>query len=124
MMPGPVRFRFRVGCAVGRAFLLWTGSAGVWWPMATPWVRGSGDSVLVIEPGAGGRIYEQAADGREFSWGTVVAWEPPSRLVCEWLVGDTPTELGGRFAADGDGGTGGDIGHRGWGLFGKAGGGR
>ena len=59
-----------------------------------------------ISPGAGGRIYEQAADGRQFAWGTVMAWEPASRLVCEWLVGDTPTELEVRFAADAGGAAG------------------
>jgi hypothetical protein len=32
----------------------------VWWPMAAHSVSGRRDSVLVIEPGAGGRIYEQA----------------------------------------------------------------
>jgi len=78
--------------------------------------------VLVIEPGAGGRIYEQAADGQQFSWGTVVAWEPPVRLVCEWLVGDTPTELEVRFGADTGGGTVVEIEHRGWERFGEAGG--
>ena len=89
--------------------------------MAMHSVSGRRDSVLVIEPGAGGRIYEQAPDGREFSWGTVVAWQPAVRLVCEWLVGDTPTELEVRFAADADGGTVVEIEHRGWEQFGEAG---
>jgi len=44
--------------------------------------------------------------GRQFSWGTVVAWQPAVRLVCEWLVGDTPTELEVRFAADAGGAAG------------------
>ena len=120
-MPEPLRYRFRVNCPPGRAFQLWTASAGVWWPMATHSVSGRRDSVLVIEPGAGGRIYEQVADGRQFSWGTVVAWQPAVRLVCEWLVGDTPTELEVRFAADADGGTVVEIEHRGWEQFGEAG---
>jgi len=121
MMPGPLRYRFRVGCPAERAFELWTESAGVWWPMATHSVSGRGDSVLVIEPGPGGGIYEQTAGGRQFSWGTVVAWEPPRRLVCEWLVGDTPTELEVRFAPGADGGTVVEIEHRGWERFGEAG---
>ena len=120
-MPEPLRYRFRVNCPPDRAFQLWTASAGVWWPMATHSVSGRRDSVLVIEPGAGGRIYEQAADGRQFSWGTVVAWEPAVRLVCEWLVGDTPTELEVRFGADTGGGTVVEIEHRGWERFGEAG---
>jgi uncharacterized protein YndB with AHSA1/START domain len=120
-VPEPLRYRFRVSCPVDRAFQLWTASAAVWWPMATHSVSGRRDSVLVIEPGAGGRIYEQTADGQEFSWGVVLAWEPTGRLVCEWLVGDTPTELEVRFAADGDGGTVVEIEHRGWERFGEAG---
>ena len=89
--------------------------------MATHSVSGRRDSVLVIEPGAGGRIYEQTAGGEQFSWGTVVAWEPPGRLVCEWLVGDTPTELEVRFAPDADDATVIEIEHRGWERFGQAG---
>jgi len=120
-MPEPLRYRFRVGCPMERAFELWTASAGVWWPMTTHSVSGRRDSVLVIEPGPGGRIYEQAAGGRQFSRGMVVAWEPPRRLVCEWLVGDTPTELEVRFGADGEGGTVVEVEHRGWERFGEAG---
>jgi uncharacterized protein YndB with AHSA1/START domain len=89
--------------------------------MATYSVSGRHDAVLVIEPGGGGRIYEQTADGQEFAWGTVVAWEPPTRLVCEWLVGDTPTELEVRFTTDADSGTVVEIEHRGWERFGEAG---
>jgi uncharacterized protein YndB with AHSA1/START domain len=124
MVPGPLRYRFRVACPVERAFQLWTANAGVWWPMATHSVSGRSDAVLVIEPGVGGRIYEQTAGGQEFSWGRVVVWEPAGRLVCEWLVGDTPTELEVRFAGDGEGGTVVEIEHRGWERFGEAGPGR
>jgi hypothetical protein len=41
-----------------------------------------------------------------------MVWEPPARLVCHWLVGDTPTELEVRFAAERDGGTVVEIEHR------------
>jgi hypothetical protein len=43
-------------------------------------------------------IAEWQTSGQEFSWGRVVVWEPAGWLVCEWLVGDTPTELEVRFA--------------------------
>jgi uncharacterized protein YndB with AHSA1/START domain len=121
---GPLRYRFVVRCPPNRAFALWTGRAAAWWPIATHSVSGHRDAVLVIEPGAGGRLYERTADGREFSWGTVLAWEPPGRLVCEWLVGDIATELEVRFTDDGDGGTVVDIEHRGWEQFGEAAGDR
>src|SRR5215469_5329246 len=119
--PEPLRYRFGVGCPVERAFELWTAGAGLWWPMATHSVSGRRDSVLVIEPGVGGRIYEQTAGGDRFSWGAVVSWEPPRRLVCEWLVGDTTTELEVRFAPGAAGGTVVEIEHRGWERFGQAG---
>jgi len=54
----------------------------------------------------------------------VLAWEPPGRLVCEWLVGDTATELEVRFTAGGDGETVVEIEHRGWEQFGEAAGDR
>jgi len=56
VVPGPLRYRFGVGCPVQRAFGLWTQSAGVWWPVAVHSASGRRDPVLVIEPGAGGRI--------------------------------------------------------------------
>jgi uncharacterized protein YndB with AHSA1/START domain len=67
---------------------------------------GRRDPVLVIEPGAGGRVYMQAAGGDRFSRGmVVVVWEPAARLVCQWLAGDTATELEARFGPGADGGT-------------------
>ena len=117
----PLRYRFRVECSQDEAFWLWTAGAGRWWPMATHSVSGRREARLVIEPGAGGRIYEQSPDGREFPWGYVMVWEPPARLVCHWLVGDTPTELEVRFAAERDGATVVEIEHRGWERFGDAG---
>jgi uncharacterized protein YndB with AHSA1/START domain len=38
----------------------------------------------VIEPYAGGRVYDRGVDGSEFQWGRVIAFEPPTRLVLGW----------------------------------------
>jgi uncharacterized protein YndB with AHSA1/START domain len=89
--------------------------------MATHSVSGHRQATLVIEPGAGGRIYEQSPDGREFAWGRVVIWDPPGRLVCQWLVGETATDLEVRFVPEPDGATVVEIEHRGWERFGAAG---
>ena len=38
----------------------------------------------VFEPRAGGRIYDRGADGSEFQWARVLAFEPPDRVVFSW----------------------------------------
>ena len=35
-------------------------------------------------PGVGGRWLDRAKDGTEFVWGSVLAWEPPRRMVMSW----------------------------------------
>jgi uncharacterized protein YndB with AHSA1/START domain len=37
-----------------------------------------------MEPRAGGRWYEKAADGTECPWGFVTAYERPHRLLLAW----------------------------------------
>jgi uncharacterized protein YndB with AHSA1/START domain len=41
----------------------------------------------VIEGRKGGRCYTLHEDGSDVNWGTVLAWEPPRRLVIAWQIG-------------------------------------
>lgn len=38
----------------------------------------------VIEPHAGGQVYDHGEDGSEMRWARVLAFEPPSRIVISW----------------------------------------
>ena len=40
----------------------------------------------ILEGRAGGRCYTEHVDGSECDWGTVLAWEPPNRVVLAWQI--------------------------------------
>lgn len=116
----PVRKRVRVACSAEDAFATFTEGIGTWWPVRSHSITVSEDGSnppqdVVIEPTAGGRVYEVAHDGRQCDWGTLLAWDPPSRLVIEWRVNPAapPTEVEVRFVPDGED-TVVELEHRGW----------
>lgn len=40
----------------------------------------------VLEPNAGGRLYDRGVDGATCDWGRVLAFDPPHRLVLAWNI--------------------------------------
>ena len=40
----------------------------------------------VLEPRAGGAVYDRGVDGSTCHWGRVLAYEPPTRLVLAWDI--------------------------------------
>lgn len=40
----------------------------------------------IFEPRTGGRIYDRGTDGSECEWASVIAYEPPDRVVFSWNV--------------------------------------
>jgi uncharacterized protein YndB with AHSA1/START domain len=81
----PVRKSVSVKASVERAFAVFTDGFDSWWPRSHKLFEEGLDAAL-IEPKAGGRCYQRAADGRECDWGTVLVWDPPRRLLIAWQL--------------------------------------
>jgi uncharacterized protein YndB with AHSA1/START domain len=119
----PVVKTISVRAAPARAFEAFTRDFGHWWPLASHHVRTAPAAVdCVIEPRAGGRIFERDSAGQETVWATVLAYEPPHRLAISWFAGKTPDvaqHLELRFAIEGDR-TRVELTHSGWEALGEA----
>ena len=105
--PAPVRKSITLKADPVRAFEVFTGRIGSWWPR-THCIGSSPQKDVVLEPRAGGRWYELGSDGSECDWGHVLAWEPPSRLLLAWQIDaqfrfdpGLVTEVEVRFIAEG-----------------------
>lgn len=80
-----VRESIVVDAPAERAFTVFTEDMGSWWPPDHHILQGE-LAEMVFEPRVGGRIYDRGADGNECQWGTVLAYEPPQRLVFSWNI--------------------------------------
>lgn len=116
----PVRKSVTVKTNVERAFRVFTAGFDTWWPR-THHIGKSPMTKAIIEPVAGGRCYSAQQDGTDCQWGTVMAWEPPHRLVIAWQItpewGFEPdlakaSEVEIRFTPEPDGATRVDLEHR------------
>jgi len=65
---------------------------------------------MVFEPRVGGHIFDRGTDGSECRWATILAYEPPHRLVFSWNIGldwkletnpERASEVEVRFTAEG-----------------------
>jgi uncharacterized protein YndB with AHSA1/START domain len=116
--PAPVRKSIHVKAAPRKAFEVFTGGMSRWWLKSHTINKQSPIKDIVMEPHVGGRWFERGEDGSECTWGKVLVWEPPSRLVLAWQTDatwthnpDFITEVEVRFIADG-GGTRVELEHR------------
>ena len=109
----PVIRSVRVAVTPARAFEVFTTGIGRWWiPTHSILASKSPQASVTIEPRVGGRWYERGEDGSESDWGSVLAWEPPRRLVLGWQLDAQwdfdpalVTEVEVRFDAEPGGGT-------------------
>lgn len=78
-----VRKTLYVEVPVEKAFQVFTERMGAWWP-ATHHIGTTPFQDVIVEPHAGGRWFERDAKGGECDWGSVLAWEPPKKVVLAW----------------------------------------
>ena len=78
-----------------------------WWPDYRI-TTGELDA-FVLEPGPEGRWYERTTDGAECTWGHVLRWDPPHRLVLSWAIDgrwnpdpESASEVDVTFVSQGD----------------------
>jgi uncharacterized protein YndB with AHSA1/START domain len=90
------------------AWRVFTQQMGSWWPLVYYKVGAANAVDAVIEPHVGGRWFECGEDSSTCQWGTVLAWEPPSRIVLSWDINadwkydpELNTEIEVRFVAAG-----------------------
>lgn len=111
-----VRKTVSVDCAVEEAFRVFTAGAESWWPTDTHSVYGERVKEIFFEEREGGEVYEVSDTGEKGHWATVLAWEPPNRLVLAWNILERDpiaTELEVLFLPE-DAGTRVELEHRGW----------
>ena len=115
----PVRKQITVEAPQQRAFDVFTARMGAWWkPDHHLGEQPFAD--VVIEPHEGGGWFERDAAGTTCTWGRVLAWEPPDRVVLAWQLDarwsydpDLVTEVEVRFVVEGPTTTRVELEHRG-----------
>ena len=106
--PNSVKKVISVKAPVEIAWRVFTSQMKAWWPLAHYKIGTAAAVDAIVEPEVGGRWYEKGDDGSTCQWGSVLAWEPPTRLVLSWDITadwkydpELKTEIEVRFIADG-----------------------
>jgi uncharacterized protein YndB with AHSA1/START domain len=123
MSSQPIRRAAEVPLVPARAFDLFTGEMGTWWPLdqysRVVNEHREGDvhvTRLEFQAELGGAILEHTSDGKVLPWGEVIAWDPPKRVVMAWRPHsepEPPTDVVATFRRS-EGGTVVELEHRGW----------
>jgi uncharacterized protein YndB with AHSA1/START domain len=114
-----VRKTVTVQAAPAVAWKVFTEKMATWWPLTTHKIGKANAVDAVIEPRVGGRWYERGDDGSTCDWGSVLAWEPHTRLVLSWDITaewqydpKLKTEIEVRFIPEGQSATRVELEHR------------
>jgi uncharacterized protein YndB with AHSA1/START domain len=109
-----------VEAPVERAFHVFTQEMSSWWSPEHH-ILDAPLAEMVVEPRAGGRIYDVGTDGSECQWARVLAYEPPRLFVFSWDINlqwqietdhERTSEVEVRFTPEAEGRTRVDLEHR------------
>lgn len=113
----PITKTMTVARGQDETFRFYTERLNDWWPKRTHSIGQDKTARVGFEPRVGGRIFETQEDGTEVTWGEVLVWDAPNRVVHSWHLSrgsDEATEVEITFTALGDGETRVDLVHRNW----------
>ena len=83
-----VRKSVKVERPVEHAFRVYTEGIGGWWPYAKIHsVAEENVETVILEGHEGGRLFERTKTGEEHTWGTILVWDPPQRILHSWHPG-------------------------------------
>jgi hypothetical protein len=99
---------------VEHTFDVFVRTIGEWWPVRPLSIGQDKVASVTFERHEGGRVYETWADGREETWGRVLAWDPPAGFAMTWEVLPAVTEVELSFKSLGPALTRVELTHRGW----------
>lgn len=85
-MPEPITKSTTVNADPDTAFRTWVDDIDAWWPKSHSRSKDPATRI-VIEARPGGRFYEQAPDGSQTEFGSILIYDPPGRLVYHWFLG-------------------------------------
>jgi uncharacterized protein YndB with AHSA1/START domain len=94
---------------IERAFEVFTHEMPSWWH-PDHHILEAELADMVFEPRVGGHIYDRGVDGSECRWATVLAYDPPTRVVFSWNINlewkletdrDRTSEVEVRFTPEG-----------------------
>ena len=90
----PVVREVVVAAPIETCFRTFVDGFATWWPPEHHIGDDRTIAELVLEPFVGGRCYDVDTEGGECQWGTVLAIDPPARLVLAWHIqGDWTIDL-------------------------------
>lgn len=94
--------QFTLACSRPHAFKVFTQMIDLWWPQGH---RRTQCATLILQPIQGGRLFERAPDGSEWTLGEIITYEPPSKLAFHWFPGapNAPTHVEVAFSELEDG---------------------